>query len=512
MSVIIDKLSGKALLVSVPPQSNPQLEDNTESAAQGNVGTLRYREETGASYFEACMQSDDSTYEWEVLKQNTWTAQTQVPDSDGLTQAEFEVLLTAAGLTLGAVTTDYSDTVAEDDIISQVPAAGTTVDVGSSVAIVVSLGVASHDLLTMDAGTWLSESNTFITDPGIHPDPSISDGSGGTDASPLDSADWNAIDFNTGLNGVFAYSGGVFDKVNDRLILAGGGHTDYAGNAIYPFDLVDMRWEREDWPSADSTWDFDDSDGILPDGRPMSRHTYSAVAMSESQEKIYLSGKYAGWSGSSPGLFWEYDLSAKTYTQLDSIPANPSGGGIEYSCESLIMDEDRGLLFAKVWTGLWYMDVTDTAAGWTLANNDFWDKDYNLTEANVIYDPVNKLIMSFGSNQEIIYDVTDLGSVTKTKNPTWTGTGSSFTSARAPGLAWDSDNNEVVAWSGGEDIYIIDIANLTITTESPEAGNTVTPTTAHVNGTFKRFGYSETYGVFVGVNDIDEAVYFYKRA
>lgn len=71
----------------------------------------------------------------------TWG--TDVPDSSGNTQAEYEIELTAAGLILGTVTTAYSETVPVDVIISQDPAAGTAVAVGSAVDIVVSKGPES---------------------------------------------------------------------------------------------------------------------------------------------------------------------------------------------------------------------------------------------------------------------------------------------------------------------------------------------------------------------------------
>ena len=63
-----------------------------------------------------------------------------VPDVTGLTQTAAQTALTAAGLTTGTVTTAHSADVAADAVIHQTPAAGTSVEAGSAVNLVVSLG------------------------------------------------------------------------------------------------------------------------------------------------------------------------------------------------------------------------------------------------------------------------------------------------------------------------------------------------------------------------------------
>ena len=67
-----------------------------------------------------------------------------VPDLVGQTQAEAESALSGVGLTLGAVSDSFSDTVAIGRVLSQDPAADTSVASGTSVAITVSLGPSSN--------------------------------------------------------------------------------------------------------------------------------------------------------------------------------------------------------------------------------------------------------------------------------------------------------------------------------------------------------------------------------
>src|SRR6185503_14497116 len=62
------------------------------------------------------------------------------PNVVGLTQTAATNAITAAGLTLGSVTTATSTTVPAGSVVSQNPAAGTQVLFGSAVSLVVSTG------------------------------------------------------------------------------------------------------------------------------------------------------------------------------------------------------------------------------------------------------------------------------------------------------------------------------------------------------------------------------------
>src|SRR4029077_10938549 len=66
--------------------------------------------------------------------------QVATPDVVGLTQAAATSAITSAGLTLGPVTTASSTTVPSGAVISQNPVAGTSIVIGSAVALVVSSG------------------------------------------------------------------------------------------------------------------------------------------------------------------------------------------------------------------------------------------------------------------------------------------------------------------------------------------------------------------------------------
>jgi len=66
--------------------------------------------------------------------------QVATPNVVGMTQSAAATTITGAGLIVGTVTQQYSNTIAAGLVISQSPVGGTTVNVGSSVNLVVSLG------------------------------------------------------------------------------------------------------------------------------------------------------------------------------------------------------------------------------------------------------------------------------------------------------------------------------------------------------------------------------------
>jgi hypothetical protein len=82
---------------------------------------------------------------------------------------------------------------------------------------------------------------------------------------------------------VNAWSGGVYDPVLDQLLIWGGGHTDYAGNEVYAFDMGSLTWQRLTDPytlidavgAVESSGEYPDAQGNPLPQQPRSRHTYN---------------------------------------------------------------------------------------------------------------------------------------------------------------------------------------------------------------------------------------------
>jgi len=89
-----------------------------------------------------------------------------VPNVVGDTQAAATTAITGAGLVVGTVTTQSSPTVASGNVISETPTAGTSVNAGSAVNLVVSTGLAqaATPVISPTASSFSSAQSVTITD------------------------------------------------------------------------------------------------------------------------------------------------------------------------------------------------------------------------------------------------------------------------------------------------------------------------------------------------------------
>ena len=94
-----------------------------------------------------------------------------VPDATNMTQAAAQSALASAGLTVGTITQEYSDTVAAGYVIGQSPAAGTSIESGSAVSLVISLGPESVTMVTVPdvVGMTKTAAKTAISAAGLTP-------------------------------------------------------------------------------------------------------------------------------------------------------------------------------------------------------------------------------------------------------------------------------------------------------------------------------------------------------
>ncbi len=94
----------------------------------------------------------------------------RVPDVAGGTVAQAGQILEGAGLVLGEVVEDYSDTVPEGSVISQDPGEGESVEPGDGVDVAVSLGVEQVEVPEV-YGVSVEEAQASLSSVGINSDP-----------------------------------------------------------------------------------------------------------------------------------------------------------------------------------------------------------------------------------------------------------------------------------------------------------------------------------------------------
>jgi hypothetical protein len=122
-----------------------------------------------------------------------------------------------------------------------------------------------------------------------------------------------------------------------------------------------------------------------------------------------------------------------------------------------------------------------------------------------VFDPKRNRFVMAGPRGVVYFDLAQRdGSVRRRPIAV---TGGQWPQLYAPGFAYDSVNDRYAAYGGGNVVYFIDPESGRLTVET---GGGVTMTPMAKNGTFGRFRFSRTQGVFLVVNRIDETVRLYR--
>ena len=302
---------------------------------------------------------------------------------------------------------------------------------------------------------------------------------------------------------VRAWSGGIADTKRNRLWFWGGGHTDYAGNEMYYFDLNSLVVARADDPAQPTQ-----CNETMPDGSANTRHNYGALVYIPTADRMFLfgGGSYCS-SGNSSSDTWTLDLtkvgsgSPNGWQRMD--PVNGSGTPCgDFNNSEAAYDPNTDLVFVNDscgGSGLWsynYSTNTYTQLQTAAANMGL--------HTRVIIDPTRKLFLRFGDGQASKISIAS-GSSYAVQTLTASGC-SGLMNANAPGLAFDTVQNLVVGWPDfGGTIYLYNPDTDSCTTQTysssapPDSAHTGSASTT--NGTFGRFQYFPALGVFALIND-----------
>jgi hypothetical protein len=163
---------------------------------------------------------------------------------------------------------------------------------------------ASSPIDTLNPGEWYEIPNSKRSAAGVFPNPIPAGNSG--PASLMS-----------------AGNSGAYDTTRDRLLIWGGGHTDYSGIEMYAFDLNSLSWTRIWGPTShiptSGTWE------AYPDGNPGARHTYDGqtyIPSASALTSTNMSGPtltVGGCAGASSNAI-VFDIAGAAATPYEEIP------------------------------------------------------------------------------------------------------------------------------------------------------------------------------------------------
>jgi hypothetical protein len=303
--------------------------------------------------------------------------------------------------------------------------------------------------------------------------------------------------FNVGdcANVTAAWNSGVFDTTRNRLIIWGGGHTDYYGNEIYTLNLNTLTVERltnPGLPTASSC-----VEAIANGTQPNSRHTYDGIEYMANGDRMFVfSGSLACSSGNFSSGTWTYDFSAARWQLMNPSGPNPTAGPGRLTA----YDPNTGKVFVHDETGLYSYDLGANSYTRHYLGNSI---GYHMAAT---IDPVRKkfIIVGYdnvqGGGRVHVYDIGP-GSTYQRQTITTTGA-TGIVGQNYIGVDYDPVQDRIVAWDGGNTAYLLDTSNWNWSSVSYSGGPS-----AMTNGTNGRFRYSPALNLFAICNSVDSNCY-----
>ena len=297
-----------------------------------------------------------------------------------------------------------------------------------------------------------------------------------------------------------AWSGAALDTKRDRLIVWGGGHTDYSGNEIYVFDLATLKWSRVTDPSPFPPGDSDNGNDEVqhPGGAPISRHSYNYIAyLPDPVDRFFVGGGSGIWSS---GQFEDdntylFDFNTSQWETKATSPVAYIGAFCAVAADGRVWQHGAGPVSSLAV----YDATTDT---WTSHVDDGSWFSYAYT---CDIDTARNRLLAVGNERTLVCDL---------NNPNDTVARLQTTGDREvedsgnPGLVYHPGSDRLIAWIGGASVYALDLDTNVWTTI--DTTGSVSPGAATGNGTFGRFRYSPTSDLFVTVASVNGNVFVYR--
>lgn len=292
---------------------------------------------------------------------------------------------------------------------------------------------------------------------------------------------------NSGCQSVIsAWNSGVADTRRQRLVLWGGGHSDYFGNELYSLDLLKGTMDRLTDPSP--TTNVTSCPEAYVDGSPSARHTYNGLAYDSARDAMYTFGGSKSNCGFMTNAVWKLSLESLRWERLE-----PKNSELPQGAPGYMTSFDSR-------TGMVYVFDTANFFRYDPGRNEFKKLsqqagvDYHLN--GTIDEGLNIFVMFGGTGQLWAIDLTGRS---KFKVEDWSrrATGcEKLMHAPYPGLAYDGPEHSIVGWVGGDSVILFHGDRVACEERAYPGG----PGPAMGTGSNGRFRYFPSLRVFALVN------------
>ena len=301
---------------------------------------------------------------------------------------------------------------------------------------------------------------------------------------------------NTGCSAIVgAWNSGAFDTKRNRLLIWGGGHTDYYGNELYSLDLRDLTINRLNAPGLPIASGCTES--IAGGTQPNSRHTYDGLEYMENVDRLFVfSGSLACGAGTGGQDTWTLDLATMRWQLMSPAGVAPKGDMGMLTA----YDRNTGRVYVHDRMHLYAYDFATNT--YTRISSQTASMGYTLTAT---IDPKRNLFLVIGYDRNAsagrvyAYDLSAAPGTAMMQ--TWsTSGGAGIVSDAWIGLAYHPPTDRIVAWNGDNTVYSLNPDTKQWSTVTLTGG----PGPLGSHGTIGRWNYSPSSDVFVVVNRTDQ--------
>jgi hypothetical protein len=291
-----------------------------------------------------------------------------------------------------------------------------------------------------------------------------------------------------------AWGSGWADTKRNRMVLFGGGHTDYFGNEVYVLDLnanpISITLGK-DASHGSGIANLNSCPDVYSDGNPGSRHDNDGMVYLPTQDLYFIHGGNLANCGSFTNSYWTLNPGTMAWTRMP-VPGTAPNPNLNGSSSTLDYDPVSGKVYMVETNGNTFWQWAPATNVWTVLNGNIGGCDTHGYEHTSIIDPVRRLYFCLG-----------VGDASKISlNAPYTLTNLSMKNCgtiatdEGPGLAYDSSQGLIVMWSGGNTVYLYNPDTDSCTSQTYSGG----PGAQQGSGTYKRFQYYPALGVFILIN------------
>jgi hypothetical protein len=320
---------------------------------------------------------------------------------------------------------------------------------------------------------------------------------------------------------MMSYSGGAYDSKRHRLLVWGGGHSTYAGNELYAFDLAAAKWIRLTEPSPPVLENALDAERKVMQPQsphwhdpkfppaPISVHSYDQLEYLPDQDMFFAAGgaTYSA-NGYASGLAWLFDLNRSDASGWSQSPMPGKAYGLFEFNMSTAYDPVSGRVLMRGYSEAGSFDPKERT--WNITQRKL--RSRGLGTVGEI-DPKRRVFIVIGGGGAELYRVSPNGEFGEMQ-PLATSGDKEIEQCYAPGLTFDAKADRFVAWCGKGDVYSLNLEKRLWVKHAPKSGAIPSDPadTPGIRGTYGRFRYMPEYNAFVLVSGIHSNVFVYRLA